>query len=75
MHGAQCLSAPLPPSSWQNGPPQVGEGCRDHMTFPQGPGQLLGCQRKLRAEQSLAMIPAQGWRLLLASAYSCGVPG
>lgn len=72
VDGSNRLSAPPPPSSWQNGPPQVGEGCRDHMTLLQGPDQLLGCQWKPRAEPLLrddccclcpatpAHVPGQG---------------
>lgn len=30
------------------------------MTFPQGPGQLLGCQPKPRAEKGLAFEPCSG---------------
>lgn len=72
MYDSQGPSAPPPPSSWQNGPPRVGEGYRDHMTLPQGPGQLLGCQQKPRLSKALLLSPAQGWPPLLASSYSCG---
>lgn len=52
-----CTPTPIQLAEW---PPSVGEGYRDHMTLPQGPGQLLGCQRKPRAEQSLAFEPCSG---------------
>lgn len=61
MYGSQSLSALPPPSSWQNGPPRLGEEYRDHMTLPQALGQLLGCQRKPRPSKALHLSPAQGW--------------
>lgn len=53
-----CQHPPQP--SWQGAPPRMGEGCRAHMTFPWGPGQLLGCQPKPGAERGLASEPCSG---------------
>lgn len=72
MYGSWCLSAP-PSPSWQNVPPQVGEGCRDHMTLPQGLGQLLDSQLEPRAEKGLAFEPCSSMAaVLLASSFSFG---
>lgn len=74
----QSLSAPPPPSSWQNGPPRLGEEYRDHMTLPQAPGQLLGCQQKPRPSKALlAFEPLRDGidKNLLQTSTVLGSPG
>lgn len=81
MYGSQSLSAPPPPSSWQNGPPSVGGRVQGSHDTPTGPRPAAGLSAEAQAKQSLAFEPCSGmataariqlWpRVCLARAHFC----